>query len=344
MNSTFRANVGAVIADQAGRVLIFERADGTGGWQFPQGGIDEGEEPEAAVRREITEETGLDPSNMTHLATHPEWLAYELPIPARRPKTGRGQAQKWFLFRLTGVASPQLPQGPDPEFSGYRWVDIDEAVARVVDFKRPVYTAVAEYFRPLLVPSPGKLTAEGREYLLAELAHVSASYISNEEAGERRVVSFVTFIALLATAVGLAAENLPQAGDVETLWLAFAALLASLAVGVLTFRRLLKRNVDTTRMLNRAHDIRVALTGGDPVAREVIPFGRPGPRAFRWRNGGLAETVTVLNSLLVAAAVALIATDGQIPGVITAFAAALGFVVAAGAHWSFGTAYYKRGR
>jgi putative (di)nucleoside polyphosphate hydrolase len=150
VDSTFRANVGAVIADGAGRVLIFERADRSGGWQFPQGGIDDGEEPQDAVLREITEETGIDPVHLTHLATHPQWLGYEIPLAHRGPKTGRGQVQKWFLFRLDDDALVQPPQGEDMEFSGYRWVAIDEAVECVVDFKRPVYEAVAEVFGGLL--------------------------------------------------------------------------------------------------------------------------------------------------------------------------------------------------
>jgi putative (di)nucleoside polyphosphate hydrolase len=147
---TFRANVGAVIADGAGRVLIFERADGSGGWQFPQGGIDDGEDARDAVLREITEETGIDPLHLTHLATHPQWLGYEIPPAHRGPKSGRGQVQKWFLFRLDDAASVELPQGEDMEFSRYRWVGIDEAVERVVDFKRPVYEAVAAVFGGLL--------------------------------------------------------------------------------------------------------------------------------------------------------------------------------------------------
>jgi putative (di)nucleoside polyphosphate hydrolase len=141
-----------VIADRAGRVLLFERADGSGGWQFPQGGIDHGEDVWDAVRREITEETGIDPADLTHLATHPEWLGYEIPAAHRGPKISRGQVQKWFLFRLRDGASPQLPQAESQEFSSYEWVDIDEAVARIVDFKRPVYAAVAEAFLPLLRP------------------------------------------------------------------------------------------------------------------------------------------------------------------------------------------------
>ena len=340
MDTTFRANVGAVIADPSGRVLVLERADISGSWQFPQGGIAAGEEPLDAVYREVFEETGIDPADLEHIATHPEWLAYELPKEARAAKTGRGQVQKWFLLRVDDDVSPRLPMTEPAEFSNFEWVDFDEAIARVVGFKRPIYEAVADAFRPWL--GSATLSEAGREYVLAEFAHVTGSYVSNEEMGERRVVNFVTFIALLATAIGLVSESLPQAGAVETLWLAFAGAVAALAIGLLTFRRVLKRNVETTRLLLNAYRLRRTLTIGDPIAQRAIPFGRPKPREFHWRNGGLAETVAVVNSLLVAAAVTLVATDRQVAGAITATLAAIGFVVAAVVHGRLAQRHYHK--
>ena len=76
---TFRANVGVVVADHAGRVLALSRAGRPGAWQLPQGGLDMGEEPEAAAWRELEEETGLDAEQVELVAEHPRWLTYELP-------------------------------------------------------------------------------------------------------------------------------------------------------------------------------------------------------------------------------------------------------------------------
>ena len=41
----FRANVGVVVAREDGRVLVLERSDRPGQWQFPQGGMLVDEDP-----------------------------------------------------------------------------------------------------------------------------------------------------------------------------------------------------------------------------------------------------------------------------------------------------------
>lgn len=141
----FRAGVGAVIANARGQVLVGERRDHRGAWQFPQGGVEGNETPEQAVYREIGEETGVARGDLKLVARHPGWLCYELPPRMRSRKTGLGQAQRWFLFRIRqGRATPVLK--PRPEFRRYAWVSFDTAVRRAVSFKRPVYRRIREQF------------------------------------------------------------------------------------------------------------------------------------------------------------------------------------------------------
>jgi putative (di)nucleoside polyphosphate hydrolase len=143
-SETFRANVGIVVHDGHNRVLVFERSGQPGSWQFPQGGIEPGEDYQQAAWRELREETGLTQSDLSLERELGRWLIYEIPAALRSEKTGLGQAQRWFLARITDeTRTPPLPEG---EFTRSEWVSWAEAVDRVVDFKRPVYAELAHAF------------------------------------------------------------------------------------------------------------------------------------------------------------------------------------------------------
>jgi len=143
---TFRAGVGAVIVNRDDKVLILERKDRPGSWQMPQGGLDLGEVPEKGVIREVEEETGIKIDDLRKIGAVDRLLAYELPANLRSGKTGRGQVQYWSIFRFTGD-DETITLGDGKEFVGWEWVAIDDAVNRVVDFKKPVYRELAEYYR-----------------------------------------------------------------------------------------------------------------------------------------------------------------------------------------------------
>ena len=125
---------------------------------MPQGGVDDGEPPLAAARRELYEETNV--RSATLLAEAPEWLAYDLPEGARGRFGGRyrGQTQKWFLFRFTGArrksTSSDPPAGRSTEFSAWRWENWAALPDLVVPFKREVYLQVAKWFAPFAAQRP----------------------------------------------------------------------------------------------------------------------------------------------------------------------------------------------
>ena len=141
----FRAGVGAVVRNDRGEVLAFERAEHRGSWQYPQGGIRRDEAPEAAVLRELEEETGIAPTAVELVDTYPGWLAYELPEKWRSKRLGRGQVQQWFLFRLTGAESAiDLHRATAGEFAEWRWMTPARVAEVAAEFRREVYRRLAE--------------------------------------------------------------------------------------------------------------------------------------------------------------------------------------------------------
>lgn len=128
-----------------------EHVDATHSWQMPQGGIDEGEVPLDAARRELFEETCV--KSVSLLAEAPDWYAYDLPAPiADQAWKGkyRGQTQKWFAFRFDGADSEidviNLPHGHTVEFSQWRWEKAENLPELIIPFKRPVYEKVVAAF------------------------------------------------------------------------------------------------------------------------------------------------------------------------------------------------------
>ena len=150
----YRPNVGAVLFNPSGQLFVARRADlpnaegPAGGWQLPQGGIDEGEDPRGAVLRELAEEIGTDKAEI--IGEHPDWVTYDLPPDLIGVALGgryRGQRQRWFALRFTGVdADVRLDLDPHPEFDAWRWASLSDLPSMAVPFKRPIYTILSASF------------------------------------------------------------------------------------------------------------------------------------------------------------------------------------------------------
>lgn len=142
----YRRNVGVMLANHAGEVFVGQRLDYTGdAWQMPQGGIDPGEDATAAALRELEEETGVRADLVTIEAETEGWHSYELPadlIPRLWKGRYRGQEQKWFLMRFHGTDADVNIATEHPEFSQWKWIDMDALPGAIVPFKRAVYEAV----------------------------------------------------------------------------------------------------------------------------------------------------------------------------------------------------------
>lgn len=155
----YRPCVGVALFDATGRVFVGRRIDMPGEaegrgtwWQMPQGGIDPGETPQEAARRELYEETNV--RSASFLGETPDWLTYDLPdhlIGVAWDGRYRGQKQRWFAMRFEGEEDEIDVRRPGggrhkAEFDVWRWVPLAELPDLIVPFKRAVYERVVEAF------------------------------------------------------------------------------------------------------------------------------------------------------------------------------------------------------
>lgn len=154
----YRTNVGVVLFHCDGRVWMGRRAatPEPHNWQFPQGGVDLGENLETAARRELAEETGA--STITMLGRTDGWITYAYPpdhVTPRGKRGWKGQKQVWFAFRFDGAdAEFDLAAHPPQEFDAWRWDHLANAPQLIVPFKRATYDVVAAAFAAFAVAGP----------------------------------------------------------------------------------------------------------------------------------------------------------------------------------------------
>jgi putative (di)nucleoside polyphosphate hydrolase len=141
----FRPNVALVLKNPGGHILICERSDWPGSWQFPQGGVKQGESSRAALEREVKEELGLDPGAYRVLASSgPYRYVFD---PNKRRRGFDGQEQTYFLAETTSDPVPIDLGACNPEFIAARWIPPDAYnLAWLAGMKHPVYRQVFRDF------------------------------------------------------------------------------------------------------------------------------------------------------------------------------------------------------
>ncbi len=140
----YRPNVAAIVRRSDNKILVGERSDRPGSWQFPQGGIKTRETPEEALERELLEEVGL-PGGSYRILERKE--PYRYLFDKGRTKEGyHGQEQIYFLVELLTGFEPRH-ETSEPEFRALRWIDPAEFnIKWLPPFKRDVYRQVLNLF------------------------------------------------------------------------------------------------------------------------------------------------------------------------------------------------------
>ncbi len=145
----YRPNVAMIIVSKEypkeKKIFLAQRNDLIDIWQFPQGGIDEGEEVIDALFRELEEEIGTNKVDI--VAEYPEWISYDFPpriAQGMRPFVG--QTQRYFLVKLQDDAVIDI-NTKHPEFMDYKFVDVCDVLTISASFKKDVYESVISYFK-----------------------------------------------------------------------------------------------------------------------------------------------------------------------------------------------------
>ena len=153
MTDKYRKCVGMMILNNNKKILVGRRLDHPSGyWQMPQGGIDDNENPKDAVWREMLEEIGTNKAELIKISN--QWINYDIPSETLKTLPWGdiyiGQTQKWFAFDFLGEDDDINVGTDNPEFSEWKWTEIDSIVGNIVPFKRNVYSVILEEFKDLL--------------------------------------------------------------------------------------------------------------------------------------------------------------------------------------------------
>lgn len=147
----YRPNVGVALFNKKGKVFVGRRVNSAEPhcWQMPQGGIDDGEEPLVAAKRELYEETGV--KSVELLDEIPGWVRYRFPPDFQGSKVAKGykgQKQRWFAFLFIGDENEiDLEAHGEVEFCDWKWVKLKKTPKMIVPFKRNVYAKVIKAFK-----------------------------------------------------------------------------------------------------------------------------------------------------------------------------------------------------
>jgi len=141
----YRDNIGGLVF-KGSKYLLVQRTNWPDNfWKLPQGGINEKEKKDKAIRRELNEELGTDKFKIIKLFpfTHQyDWDKESINLANFR---WRGQKQFFFLVEFTGDKINLNSE----ELKNYCWVTKDELLKRI-DVIHPLFKGYKKIIKKLL--------------------------------------------------------------------------------------------------------------------------------------------------------------------------------------------------
>jgi len=139
IKTTYRENVMGVIQNDKQEYLIQKNPRLENHWQFPQGGIDKNEKPEAAVLREVIEELNLQPHDIKMVNKFKSENTYQSPRPYQLLHGYKGQKQTAYLLHYSGGIN-EANFTPTDEASEIKWAQKDELLKTIHPVRKDFVT------------------------------------------------------------------------------------------------------------------------------------------------------------------------------------------------------------
>ncbi len=142
----YRHNVAAVIINHDKQVLVCKRNVPQDHWQFPQGGVDEGESEEQGLLRELQEELGSTKFSLLYKSKH--HYRFDWPKNQLRNDGLIGQEQRYYLVLFWGIDSEIVLE--QRSLTEFMWIDLDKVLDKIFPTRRQIYDAVLQEFLPVI--------------------------------------------------------------------------------------------------------------------------------------------------------------------------------------------------
>ena len=130
-----RLSAGVVVVRRAAAECLFLLLRAYRNWDFPKGVVEPGEDPLAAARREVREETSIEDLQFNWGEVFRETARY-----------GHNKVARYYLAQtrtelITLGVNPELGR---PEHNEWRWVDLDEALSLASPRLEPIVRWAAD--------------------------------------------------------------------------------------------------------------------------------------------------------------------------------------------------------